>query len=126
MLELPDEKHLAKMLGRHWWFYFGRALCEVVMAEDFYKVGLPGNRHFDELGLRALERDWAAWPGEPSDDVVKRSQFNLFYDMGVHLFGKNSVQAMDYAMYFMERRERIAPIMRAADPQRHFELQIRV
>lgn len=47
--------------------------------------------------LRALERDWAAWAGEPSDDLMQRSQFNLFYDIGVHFFGRNSGQAMDYA-----------------------------
>ena len=59
------------------------------MPEDFYKVGPRSGRHFDDLGLRALERDWAAWPGEPSDDLMKRSQFNLFYDIGIHLFGRN-------------------------------------
>jgi hypothetical protein len=37
------------------------------MPEDFYKVGPSNNRQFDELGLRALERDWAAW----SDEAVR-------------------------------------------------------
>ena len=59
------------------------------MPEDFYKVGPVEKREFDDIGLRALERDWAAWPGEPSDDLMKRSQFNLLYDIGVRLFGWN-------------------------------------
>ena len=78
------------------------------MPEDFYKVGPSNNRHFDELGLRALERDWAAWSSEPSDDVMQRSQFNLLYDIGVHVFERKSKQAVEYAMYFMARCEQIA------------------
>jgi hypothetical protein len=50
------------------------------MPEDFYKVGPAENRQFDRVRLRALERDWAAWLGEPSDDLMKRSQLNLLYD----------------------------------------------
>jgi hypothetical protein len=103
MLELPDESHLAKSLGPHWWFHFGKALAEVIMPEDFYKVGPRGNREFDALGLRALERDWAAWPGERSDDLIQRSQFNLFYDIGVRLFGRRSGQALQFAMQIMAR-----------------------
>jgi len=72
------------------WFHFGKALCEVIMPEDFYKVGPSANRQFDELGLRALERDWAVWPGEPCDDMMQRSQFNLFYDIGVHSWAKSA------------------------------------
>jgi len=75
------------------------------MPEDFYKVGPAEKRQLDELGLSALERDWAAWPGEPSGDLMQRSQFNLFYYIGVHWFGRNSKQAFEYAMYFTERRE---------------------
>jgi len=94
------------------------------MPEDFYKVGPTERRQFDHVGLRALEQDWAAWPGQPCDDLMKRSQFNLFYDIGVHLFGKKSRQALNYAMYFMERRQRIAPLLRTANPQKHLEFQI--
>ena len=117
MLEIPDETHLANVLGTHWWFHFGKALCEVIMPEDFYKVGPPTNRQFDDIGLRALERDWAAWPGEPSDDLMDRSQFNLFHDIGVLLFGRNSRQALDYAMYFMERRSHEGPAFIGGDLQ---------
>jgi hypothetical protein len=70
MLDLPDETKLAKALGPRWWFHFGRTLCEVVMPEDFYKIGSSTNRQFDDVGLRVLQRDWAAWPGEPSDDLM--------------------------------------------------------
>jgi hypothetical protein len=120
MLELPDESLLARMLGSRWWFHFGKALCEVIMPEDFYRVGPLANRQLDALGLRALARDWAAWPGEPSPDVVARSQFNLFYDIGAHVFGQYSRQALDYAMYFMERRVPVSAKARPKDPQRHF------
>ena len=113
MLELSNKRSLSEVLGTHWWFHFGKALCEVIMPEDFYKVGPAANRQFDDFGLLALERDWAAWPGEPSDDVMMRSQFNLFYEIGIHLFGRNSRQALDYAMYFIERRQHV-PLTNAA------------
>jgi len=95
------------------------------MPDDFYKVGPAENRQFDHVGLRALERDWAAWPGHPSDDLMKRSQLNLLYDIGVHLFGRNSGQAREYAMYFMEKRQRVEPIVGTANAQKHFKIQIR-
>jgi hypothetical protein len=117
MLELPAEGLLARMLGSRWWFHFGKALCEVIMPEDFYKVGPLADRQLDAVGLRALERDWATWPGTPSPDVVRRSQFNLFYDIGAHLFGRNSRQALDYAMYFIERRDPVTVTLRRKDPQ---------
>ncbi len=125
MLELPDETCIAKMLGPRWWFHFGKALCEVIMPEDFYKVGPPDDRHFDELGLRALERDWAAWPGEPSADLMMRSQLNLFHDIGVQLFGGNSGQALQFAMHFVANSEPYAPRLAPTDPQRSFPFPIR-
>lgn len=124
MLELPDETCIAKSLGPRWWFHFGKALCEVIMPDDFYKVGPSDDRHFDELGLRAFEHDWATWPGEPSEDLIMWSQFNLFYEIGIHLFGRNSGQALDYAMYFIERRPRAVQVLKPADPQRYFGFQI--
>jgi hypothetical protein len=94
------------------------------MPEDFYKVGPTTNRQFDDLGLRALERDWAVCGIQPSEDLVQRSRFNLLHSIGVHLFGRNSRQALDYAMYFMERRQRIAPTPETAEPQRGFGFHI--
>ena len=91
------------------------------MPEDFYKVSPPANRQSDGLGLRALARDWAAWPGN-APDLIHRSQFNLFFDIGLHLFGRTRCQALDYALYVMEKREAIAPVLRPADQQRHFAL----
>ena len=88
------------------------------MPEDFYKVGPVGQRQFDQVGLRALEHDWAARLGEPSDDLIQRSQFNLFHDIGVHLFGRNSRQASEYAMSFMERRKPVTPVRSLGDAQR--------
>ena len=125
MLELPDETCIAKMLGQRWWFHFGKALCEVIMPEDFYKMGPPNDRRFDEVGLRALQHDWAAWPGELSEDLRMRSQFNLFHEIGTHLFGRNSGQALDYAMYFMERRPQVVPVPKPVDPQSDFGFPVR-
>lgn len=119
MLELPDETHLSESLGLHWWFHFGKALCEVIMPEEFYKVGPPENRHFDDLGRNALGRDWMAWPGEPSETLMHRSQFNLFYDIGIHFFGRDSGQALQFAMYFMERRQRPVSAIAPGNPQRY-------
>ena len=52
VLELSDETRLAAALGPHWWFHFSKSLSEVVLPVDFYKVGTPDNRVFDQLGLR--------------------------------------------------------------------------
>src|ERR1700722_8912165 len=72
-----------------------------------------------------LERDWAAWPGEPSEDLMVRSQFNLFYDIGVYLFGRKSRQALDYALYFMARRKSlICPPIPSINGQRRFKFDI--
>jgi hypothetical protein len=120
MLELPYETCIAKSLGPRWWFHFGEALCEVIMPADFYKVGPVYDRRFDDLGLNALARDWAAWPGEPSEGLMNRSQFNLFYDIGLHLFGRNSAQAVQYAMYFIARTEPVRRTIAARDQQRYF------
>jgi len=51
---------------------------------------------------------------------MMRSEFNLFYDIGMHLFGRNSSQALDYALYVIEKREPVTPVLRPADRQRHF------
>jgi hypothetical protein len=76
---------------------------------------LQANRQFD---LNSFERDWAAWPGQPSDDLMMRSQFNLFHDIGSYLFGRNLREAFDYAMYFVEQRKPMAPVVNAVDGQR--------
>ncbi len=72
-LELRSPAEIPAMLGAHWWFYFGPALREVVMPAEFYQVGSAGNLKWDEIGLKAWARDWAAWPGSPSDDLMLRS-----------------------------------------------------
>jgi hypothetical protein len=95
------------------------------MPDDFYKIGPLGYRHFDELGLRALERDWTAWPGQSSSDLMERSQFNLFHDIGIHVFRGNRRQALDYAMGFLARVERVAPVIRGLDPQSYLALSIK-
>jgi hypothetical protein len=67
------------------------------MPPEFYKVGPREKMVWDDIGLKALARDWAAWPGTPSDDLMHRSQFNLFRDIGAHLYGKSS-DALRFAM----------------------------
>jgi hypothetical protein len=90
------------------------------MPVDFYKVGPLNDRRFDDLGLRALGHDQAAWRGEPSEDLVMRSQFNLLYEIGVRLFGRRSDQAMDFAMFFFERRQDHARTFIRVNAQRSF------
>lgn len=67
------------------------------MPQEFYKVGPRDKMVWDDIGLKALARDWAAWPGTPSDDLMHRSQFNLFRDIGAHLYGRPS-DALRFAM----------------------------
>jgi hypothetical protein len=69
---------------------------------------------WDDIGLKALARDWAAWPGTPSDDLMHRSQFNLFRDIGAHFYGRSS----DALRFAMSRIARPDPIKSArVDPQ---------
>ena len=92
-LELEDTARLSDMLGPHWWFHFGAALCEVIMPSHVYMVGPPHDLCWDNLGLSAYARDCTAWPGAPSDDLMHQSQFTLFRDIGGHLFGTHSREA---------------------------------
>ena len=85
------------------------------MPDDFYKVGPPSGRHFDDLGLRSLDNDWAAWSHVPSEDLMMRSQVNLFYDIGLRLFRRNSGQALDYALSVIEKTSPIDTVARPAD-----------
>ncbi len=96
-LGLRSASEIPTMLGSHWWFHFGAALSEVIMPAKFYQVGPSENLRWDEIGLKAVARDWAAWPGTPSDDVMHRSQFNLFRDIGAHLYADRA-EALRFAL----------------------------
>jgi hypothetical protein len=96
-LELRHPAELPQMLGVHWWFHFGEALRDVIMPQESYMVGARKKMVWDDIGLRALARDWAAWPGPPSEDLMHRSQFNLFRDIGSYLYGRSS-DALRFAM----------------------------
>ena len=114
-LEIGEATELSRVLGKQWWFHFGRALCEVIMPLDFYMVGSEGARRWDDLGLKTLARDCAAWPGAPSEDLANQSRFSLFREIGGHLFGADSRQAIHWAMNRMARPEP-APLIEL-DPQ---------
>jgi hypothetical protein len=96
-LGYSDASELRK-LSPHWWFHFGKSLCEVVMPADFYKIGSLDCRYLDDVGLRAIENDWLAWGELPSETLIQRSQFNVFHDIGIFLFGRKSGQALQFAM----------------------------
>jgi len=123
MLELPDETYIADALGPSWWFHIGKTLSEVIMPDDFYKIGPPGNRQFDKLGMDSLSRDLGAGEGEMPDDKMLRSHFNLFYEIGLGLY-EDRAQALHYAMHFVARPERYEPAVIQVDPQRHLGIRI--
>ncbi len=75
-LGLDSPAQLKVFLGPHWWFFFGAALAEVILPDEYYKVGAPRETRWDDLGLSACARDWAKWPGEPSEDLAQQSRFN--------------------------------------------------
>jgi hypothetical protein len=75
----------------------GESLSQVIMPEDFYRVGSSGTRCIDTVGLRACRADWPSWPEIPGRDLVQRSQFNLSYDIGLQLFGGVPQAAMRFA-----------------------------
>jgi hypothetical protein len=108
-LELSDGAQLAQRLGPHWWFHFGAPLCEVIMPIGFYKIGPKDDLRWDDIGLNAHIRDCAAWPGLPPDDGMRHSQFTLFRDIGAHLFGTHSREAIQFAINRMALAEPAAP-----------------
>jgi hypothetical protein len=109
-----DASELAK-LSKHWWFHLGKPLSEVVMPEDFYKVGPAENRMFDDIGFNALAHDLGAWRGGVTKDLVERSQFNLLYEVGALMFGRRSGEALNFAMRMMAKPDATPP--QPLDPQ---------
>jgi hypothetical protein len=103
VLELSDETRLAAALGPHWWFHFSKSLSEVVMPVDFYKVGTPDNRVFDQLGLRIWRMDCAGCSEDSYTALAQRSQFNLFHDIGLQFFGGDSGRATRFASHLVAK-----------------------
>jgi len=115
-LQLDDVAQLPQVLGPHWWFHFGASLFEVIMPVEFYKVGPPHDRRWDSVGLSAFARDCAAWPGPALEDSINQSRFSLFREIGAHLFGPQSREALQFAMNRMAQPATpVAPI--ELDPQ---------
>jgi len=119
-LGVDTPAQLKVFLGPHWWFFFGKALSEVILPDEYYKVGSPGETRWDDLGLGACARDWAAWPGEPNEDVAQRSRFNLLADIGTHIYGKG--QGSNFAANSMSQRPEVSG--REPDPQLLLALQL--
>jgi len=103
VLELHDETCLSKALGSRWWLHVGDGLDQVIMPSDFYKVGPADNRVWDTIGLKAWHADWSGYASEPSIDLIRRSQFNLFYRIGVECFGASPWQATQFGNELVEK-----------------------
>lgn len=74
------------------------SLSEIIMPVDCYKVGPKHDSRWDTLGSNAYARDCAAWPGLSGEDARSHSQFTLFRDIGRHLFGPHSREAVQFAL----------------------------
>ncbi len=96
-LDLPDETHLAAALGTRWWLAIRDSLSQLIMPAEFYMVGSDSDFDFEPIGLRACQTDWPTWPEPPSWDLIQRSRFNLFYDVGLLLFEQNVASAVRFA-----------------------------
>jgi hypothetical protein len=103
ILELQDETCLSKALGSRWWLHAGDGLDQVIMPPDFYQVGPANNRVWDTVGLRAWQTNWTGSVSEPSIDVIRRSQFDLFYEIGIECFGTSPRQATQFASELVEK-----------------------
>jgi hypothetical protein len=114
-LGLADERSLKVMLGPHWWFHFGKALSEVILPMELYKIGPSDALRWDDLGLNVCARDWANWPGKPTNDLLQQSHFNLFWEIGAHLYGTKGGRASEFAFSLMATPEPFPP--KAEDPQ---------
>jgi hypothetical protein len=91
------------------------------MPVDSYKVGPQNDRRWDSVGLTAFARDCAAWPGLSGDDARHHSQFTLFRDIGAHLFGPHSREAVQFALNRIALPERRASM--PLDPQLILKLE---
>src|SRR5262249_28160629 len=97
VLDLPDETHLAAALGTRWWLVIREPLGQLVMPAKFYMIGCDAKLDFDSIGLHACQADWPTWPKPPSWDLIQRSQFNLFHDIGLLLSDGDSQNAIRFA-----------------------------
>jgi hypothetical protein len=66
------------------------------MPADFYRFWTGEMRTIDNIGILGRLRDWAAGISEPSEEMIMRSQYELFWRVGLLLF-KDPGQARDYA-----------------------------
>jgi len=101
VLDLSDETCLASAVGRRWWLAIRDSLSQLIMPAEFYMIGPDCNRDFDSIGLRACQIDWPTWPEPPSWDLIQRSQFNLFHDVGLLLFDGDSQRAIRFAQHLV-------------------------
>lgn len=99
-----DPRELTK-LSKHWWFHFGRSLAEVAMPDDFYNVGPAESRYIDDIGLKAIVRDFQDQTEICNKDPITRSHFNLFSDVGSYLFRGSRRQALEFAIKRIARPE---------------------
>ena len=53
-------------------------------------------RIIDGIGILGRSRDWPPGVSEPSEEIIQRSQYDLFWRVGLLLF-KDPAQARDYA-----------------------------
>src|ERR1043166_1332326 len=117
VLNLPDETHLASALGVRWWLAIKDSLSQLIMPAEFYMIiGPHGNPDFDSIGLRACQADWPTWPEGPSQDLIQRSQFNLFHEVGLLLYDHRSERALRFAQRLVAKltEQSIQPELAAA------------
>ena len=113
-LDLRNETYLASALGVQWWLAIRDSLSQVIMPAEFYMIRSGGDLDFDSIGLRACQTDWPTWPERPSWDLIQRSQFSLFHDIGLLLFDGDSHSAIRFAQHLVLKLTRQAMQMEFA------------
>jgi len=73
------------------------------------------------VGFNAMARDLGTWTDGCADDLITRSHFNLFYEVGMYLFKGSPRQALDFAMHMVAEPDVKPP--RPVDPQLMINLQ---
>ena len=93
-----DANELKRALP-HWWFHLGKALSDVIMPVEYYKVEQNGVIDFDEIGLNEYVRNQRRYDFLESEaDRITSSHYQFYLAYEEKILGRSPVEATQNAM----------------------------